>query len=361
MSKELLRLAGATLPPGANVSLKLSSKEVARYSVGAALAACQEKNASASYERELTVECWKRMKRAGDPAPYELIVPYEVLWQQRDVSVAASGGGYLVESKVPMLADFPRPRGIARRVGTTFLTGVASNVSVARQSATATTKWLSSELDYAAESQQTVQTIPLAPRTVSAYEERSPLLALQAPDLSELLIRRDLAALAEGALDVAMINGTGTADPQGIITTQGVGTFNGGSVTWANVLEAQTDVLNANARASPASFAYVTTPAVANVLATRQGFSTNAPMWLGGLDEGTLAGARAFSSTNVPAATIVAGDWSQLLVAEFGPGVEIRVNPYAQFKAGIIGYSLFYTVDTAVIWPSAFSVATSVS
>ena len=120
-------------------------------------------------------------------------------------------------------------------------------------------------------------------------------------------------------------------------------------------------MLNANALASPASFAYVTTPTVAALLAKRQGFSTNEPMWEGPLDTGTIADCPAFSSTNVPATTIVAGDFSQLIVAEFGPGVEIRANPFANFAAGITGFAMFYTVDIGVAFPTAFSIATSVS
>ena len=361
MSIDLLRLAGATTPAGGNVALNLSAKEIQKYSVGGALNACRMRDTRPSYERELSVECWRRMKRSGDPAAYEMVVPYEIFWARRDLSVAAGGGSYLTEDRVPMLAD-QRPRGLVRRAGATFITGASANVSIAREDATATIRWLTSETDSASESAQTITQVPLVPKTVSVYVERSRLLSLLAPALSELLIRRDLARLADGALDAAAINGSGTnGQPLGIVGTPDVGTVTGTSIAWAGILEAQSDVLSANALVNPGAFGYVTTPAIAETLSKRQGFSTNAPIWQGPLDAGTVGGAPAFSSTSVPAATIIAGDWSQLVICEFGPGVEVRVNPYADFPAGIVGFAMFYTVDCAVTFPTAFSVATSVN
>ena len=353
-------IARQNAPPVVNVALSLSTKEVERYSVVRVLTACREQDTELSFERELSVECWKRMRRPGEPAGYEAIIPYEVL--QRDLSVA-SGGSYLASDiRVPMVADAQRPRGIVRRAGATFLTGLGANVSIGRQSGTATVKWLSSETDSASESQQTIGAVALAPKTVSAYTELSDRLWRMAPALAEFTIRRDLVGIAETALDQAALNGSGASgQPLGIMNTAGVGTFNGASITWANVIEAQTDVLGNNAAPNPPLFAYTTTPAIAGTLAQRQGFSTNAPIWLGGLDEGTVAGARALSSNSVPSATIVAGDWSQLVVGEFGPGIEVRINPYANFPAGILGLGLFYSVDVGVLFPNSFTVATSVS
>ncbi len=232
---------------------------------------------------------------------------------------------------------------------------------IARQESTATVQWISNEGTSTTESSQIVVSVPLAPRHMSVYIERSRNLELLAPDLTEQLIRNDLTLLKENALDAVAIAGNGTSQPQGIVGTAGVGTFTGANVAWAGILEGQSDVLSSNALVNPGTFAYVTTVAVAELLAKRQGFSANAPMWLGGLDEGTLAGARAFSSGSVPSATIVAGDWSQVVVGEFGAGIELRVNPLANFPAGIVGIAMDYYYDVAITFPTAFSVATSVS
>jgi len=202
----------------------------------------------------------------------------------------------------------------------------------------------------------------LSAKTVGAYTEVSRLLQEQTGALAEKIVRRDLASVTSTALDVAALAGSGTSgQPQGIVGTASIGGFTGASIAWADALNAQTDVLTSNAAGDGSSFAYVTTPAVAATLAARQGFCTNAPLWMGPLWQGTVAGGRAYSTTSAPSATIVAGNWSELIIAEWGSGIELIVSERANFKAGIIGIAAFYTVDVAVADVGAFSVATSVS
>lgn len=116
-----------------------------------------------------------------------------------------------------------------------------------------------------------------------------------------------------------------------------------------------------NAVVNPEAFGYVTTPAVAALLAQRQRFTgTDSPLWQGNLAEGQVIGHKAMSSLQVPTANILAGDWSQLILAEWGV-LEVETNPYANFAAGIVGIRAFYTVDVGVRWGASFSLATSVT
>ena len=57
---------------------------------------------------------------------------------------------------------------------------------------------------------------------------------------------------------------------------------------------------------------------------------------------------------------MIFGDFSQAILAEWGV-LEIDVNPYANFTAGIQGIRAFYTCDVGVRVPGAFSVATSIT
>ena len=66
------------------------------------------------------------------------------------------------------------------------------------------------------------------------------------------------------------------------------------------------------------------------------------------------------ASNNVPSATMIFGDWSQMLMAEWGV-LEVDINPFANFQAGIIGVRAMYSVDFGVRVPGAFSVATSIT
>ena len=84
-------------------------------------------------------------------------------------------------------------------------------------------------------------------------------------------------------------------------------------------------------------------------------------MWTGPLAQGSLIGCPAISSQSVPAATLIAGDWSQMVIAEWGNSLEIRVNPVAAFQSAIIGFGAFISVDVALLQANAFSVGTGVS
>ena len=112
------------------------------------------------------------------------------------------------------------------------------------------------------------------------------------------------------------------------------------------MLEFQTDVAAANALNT--SCAYLTTPTVAALLAQRQRFtSTDSPLWQGNILDGEVVGFRGATSTAMPAATMVFGDFSQVVVAEWG-ALEIAANPYANFPAGITGIRAFMTTDVGV-------------
>jgi hypothetical protein len=54
------------------------------------------------------------------------------------------------------------------------------------------------------------------------------------------------------------------------------------------------------------------------------------------------------------------GDWSQVVIGEWGV-LELDVNPYADFKAGIVGLRAFYSCDVAVRYAGAFSKAATIT
>jgi hypothetical protein len=66
------------------------------------------------------------------------------------------------------------------------------------------------------------------------------------------------------------------------------------------------------------------------------------------------------SSNQCPSGDMVFGDWSQLVIGEWGV-LEIAVNEQANFQAGIVGVRCFYTMDVGVRIPAAFSIGTSMS
>ena len=345
----------------------LSEREIAGYSLFAALDAARRGDWSgAGREREISVAIYRT---TGDQehSPHCFRVPAAILAPtpraRRDLTVGvASGGGYLAPSEINGVLDALRPTMVTQRLGAATMTGLRGAGSLVRQGGTSTWTWASTEGTQAAETTNyALGQIALSPKNGAAYVEVSRLAQLMAPDLLEALVRNDLRRTAATALDAAALNGTGTSDPLGVLNVAGIGTFTGASITYAGLLEAQTDILTANALSDGGEVAFACRAAVASLLANRQGFSTLAPMWSGPLADGRLTGCPAISSQSVPASTLLAGDFAKLLLVEWGNSLEIRVNPAAAFPSAIIGYGAFLSVDVAVLQPSAFSVATGVT
>ncbi|MFN7594780.1 MAG: phage major capsid protein [bacterium] len=359
--KVLLARQGEAKPLGvAPAQLDMTPKEVARYSVFRAMKAAAENDWSeAGLEMEAHKELAKRFN--GQRGKRSFFVPLDI--QKRDLSaVTASAGGRLVATDNMSFIDILRARSVAMRMGATSMSGLVGNVTVPTQTGAATAAWLANETTAASESDQTFGQMALSPKNVAAYTEISRQLMLQSSPSAEMIVMNDLAAVVALAVDSAAINGSGASgQPLGIVGTAGIGSVTGTTLAYSGVLEFQTDVLGANALVNPASAGYVSTPAVAALLAGRSRFTnTDTPLWQGNLLDGNVAGFRAMTSTQIAAGRMLFGDFSQLVIGEWG-ALELDVNPYANFPAGITGVRAFYTVDIGVRYAAAFSYSTAIT
>ena len=345
--------------PGGSPDLGMEPKEVKRYSV---LRAIQAKasgdwsNAGLELEAHRSIE-----KRVGPSRRNGIYVPYEV--QKRDLSAGAANNGQRLVATDLRPQDFIellRARTRVAALGARMLTGLVGNVSIPRQTGAGTAYWLANEATAITESDQTIGQLALAPKNVGAYTEISKQLTMQSTPDAEAMVMDDLARVLAIAIDTAAISGPGTGGaPTGITATAGIGSVTGTTLGYAGIVEFQTDVGAANALAD--GCAYLTTPAVAGLLMQRQRFtSTDSPLWTGSVLDGQVAGYRATTSTSVPAATLIFGDFAQVVIAEWGV-MELEVNPYANFPAGIIGVRAWATVDIGIRQAGAFSVASTIT
>jgi HK97 family phage major capsid protein/HK97 family phage prohead protease len=358
---DMLTVRAGTEHKVAPAELGMSRTEIDKFSMMKAVRAIVNKDWSkAGLELEAHKAIQQRM--GGNPLnEHSFYVPLEVQKRgaTRDMtSAGASGSNYLVGTENMSFIDLLRNRSVAMRMGARMMGGMVGNVTIPRQTASASTSWLSSESTAITEGQPTIGQLSLSPKHVGAYTEISRLLALQSSPDAESLVMADLAQAVGLAVDLAALSGSGASgQPTGITATAGVGSVTGTSLAYAGMLEFQTDIGNALAP----SCGYVTTAAVAALLAARVKFSSTAsPLWDGSLLDADVCGFHGMSSAQVAAATMIFGDWAQLVIAEWG-SLAIEVNPYANFQAGIIGVRALYAVDIGVRVPGAFSVATSIT
>jgi hypothetical protein len=351
--------------PQSDAKLGLTPKETQRFSIFNAIRAVADKNwNSAGFELECSRAIADNLKRVPDPNKF--FVPFEVQQRQmpvrRDLTVASgSGGGYLVATENMSFIEIMRNRSVLYRMGARRLAGLQGSVTVPKQSGAATAVWLSSESATATESAQTFGQMALAPKTVGAYTEISRQLMLQSSPDAEGIVTSDLGAVCALAIDVGGLRGAGSSgEPQGIVGTSGVGSVTGTSLAAAGVLEFQSDVAGGNLLSETCG--YVTTPAVAALLMVRPELPTTGTtrLWTGSMLEGAMFGMRAMSSNQMSAATMLFGDFSQVVIGEWGV-LEIEVNPYANFQAGIVGVRAMVSIDVGVRYGGAFSYASSIT
>ena len=142
-------------------------------------------------------------------------------------------------------------------------------------------------------------------------------------------------------------------------TTEVLGKRESKSRPDAGIVEFQTDTAGSNALAE--NSAYLTTPTVAGLLMQRQRFSsTDSPLWVGSVLDGQMAGYRATTTTVVTAGSMTFGDFSQVVIGEWGM-LEIALNPYASFTAAITGVRAIQSIDVGIRQAAAFSRATSIT
>lgn len=347
-------------------SIGMTDKEAKRFSVVKAIKAMLDNDWSdAGLEREASKAIADKIRSMGverSGTGRGFFIPLEV--QQRDmlVATAANGGNMVATTLRPQdFISLLRNRTLSNELGVRRLSGLVGNADITKHTAGATGYWLASESSAITESQQTVGLLQLRPKNLGAYTEVTRQLMLQSTPDADQFVMEDLAAQLGVSIDAAVFNGSGASgQPTGIIGTSGVGSVTGTTLGLAGLVEFQTDVAAANAL--NANCRYVTTPSVAGLLTQRARIAStdSVTLWQGNINDGRIEGYQAHTSNNIPAATMVFGDFSQVILAEWGV-LEIDVNPYANFAAGITGIRAFYTCDVGVRVPGAFSVAASIT
>lgn len=360
--------------PKSDTKLGLSTRETQRYSMTRAILAVHDGNWNAAgFEAECSREIAAKLGRTPDHRKF--FVPYEVqqrelptpmdqvLYQltKRDLTVAsAASAGYLVATSNMGFIELLRNRSVLFNMGAMRLPGLRDSITIPKQTGAGTAYWLSSESTQITESNQVFAQIAATPKNVGGYTEISRQLLLQSSPAVEGLVNLDLATVVALAIDLAGLNGSGASgQPTGILNTSGIGSVTGTSLDYADIVEFQTDVFAGNAL--NADSGYVTTGAVAGLLKARVKFSSTAsPIWDGRLDMANVDGYRGMASNQMPSATMLFGDFGQVVVCEWGV-LEVEVNPFANFQAGIIGVRAIASIDIVVRYPTAFSAASSIT
>ncbi len=299
--------------------------------------------------REFLEEAAKRDGLVLDP-----VRPYISF---RDLTVAvSSAGGYLKQTDVQESIDILRPWSVMARAGIQIEFGLVGDQVVPKVTAKSTPNWLPTEISQGTQSIPTLAQIAVSPKDVIGSLQYSRQFSKQTN--ANAFVSRELLRTVGTSIDQAIINGSGSSgQPLGIIGTAGVQTQSG---TTLNSGCATMKRKSAEANVTDDSISFLSTPAVRELLEVREKATGGGKfVW----DKDRVSDRQAYVSTDVPTATMLCGDFGLVYLGFWGAGLFLELNPNdpTGFKSGIIQARVLVSCDVAILHPSAFIVASSIT
>lgn len=295
--------------------------------------------------------------------------------QRRATMVAGTGslGGSTIQTELGDLIPFLNPKLMVEALGATVFDGLIGNLDLPRKNARGSATFVG-ETVTAPQTNATINMVQFRPKRLTATSAYSKTLLRQSSLSIENFVRADLSEAIAIAWDFNALNGPGGADfPLGLLNISGVNTVvggtNGAAFNWNHAVEFETKI--AAASANVAAMAYLLTTQLVGRTKTVEKFANSGqaiwqtiPQAVGML--GTINEYRAERTVHLPTTltkgtangichAAVFGDWSQLVLASWGP-LDLTVDPYTQSKDAIVNVTVNSWVDANVLHPESFSI-----
>lgn len=339
----------------------------------------------ATFEREVSDEIRKRLKTGVAANPESILIPASA--SKRTVTAGTGGTGYTSQANIldidvhSELIELYRNRARVLSLGATRLGGLSGLVRLPRQDSAATSQWLG-ETSAVSASDVTTDYVALSPKRLSIQNGYTvELLAESAVDV-EGMLAADRAKVLALAIDLAAIVSGTAPTPNGLlgqsglatITSSGTALTTGNALSWGDIAKFESTVAAANA--DVATMGWLFTPETRALLKTTPMFASGyaMPIWPvletrdpSGLEQGPL-GYKAGVTNQVPKNfgtnhnlhAAVLGDWSQLIVADWGAS-ELIVDPFTQAANGIYIITERMLLDVEFRHIQAFAVCETVA
>ena len=367
--------------------VEMAAQERAGYSITAGIRAMLTGDWS-SREAGLVRDLSREVEKSGIAKTTErsFFVPFSALNQRATyVTSGATTGGNLVATDLldQDFIEFLRNNGVMLQLGVRTMPGLVGNVAIPRRSGVASTYYLSTQTTAITQSESTFDQVTLAPKNLAALSKYSRQTLLQGTPGIEELVRRDLTDGINLAIDLGILNGSGSAgQPTGILGTAGIGSVamgtNGAAITMEKVVDLESAVMQVNGAVNPGNVAYLTNYKVMAALkklraggsTTTDGpflFNTDGATIGRGPTPANLNGYPLAPTNQVPSnlvkgtsgavcSALLMGDFSQAMVGFWGNGLEITVGEdQDDFSKALTSVRGIVTYDVAVRDPKSFA------
>lgn len=255
------------------------------------------------------------MRKSGLSYSGQIQLPVEERGDAVAATVATDGKEIVATDKLNILGPL-RGKSILAEAGATFLTGLVGNISIPNY--TGSTCGWKGELEAADNGKGTFGSVELSPKRLTAYIDISKQFLTQDSVGAEEMLRADIVNSLVAKLEQTIF-GDAAGD-----TTKPAGIFDGAEVaapSYQGVCEAEAAVTDYSGEKR-----FVMSPSAKSAFkqATISGTKSDLRLLL---EDGEVDGYQVSDSSNVVAGGYAFGDFSELVVAQWG-GIDIVVDPY---------------------------------
>jgi HK97 family phage major capsid protein len=335
----------------------MNKEEVRNFSLVRAIRALANPNdRQAQEDAAFEFECSRAAAQQYGRTAQGIMLPAEVMrtWK-RDLNSADEADLFGEDYRGGDFIDVLRNASSVMAAGATMLSGLSGDVKIPKKLTAANASWISSEAGDASESEMTVGSVSMTPKTLGAFTDVTRQLLIQSSLSVESLIRDDLVQAMGLAIDKAALEGTGSSgQPTGILNTTGINTttFAAANPTFAELVAMETALAEDNANIG--NLGYIMPASMYGALKTTEKAANTAQFVVE--PQGTINGYRSIVSNQATAGNAYFGNFSDLLVGMFG-GLDITVDPYTHSTSGTVRVVALQSVDTAVRHAQSFCVS----
>jgi HK97 family phage major capsid protein len=326
-----------------------------KFSLSRAIAGAAGLAVDWGFEREIQSEL---AKRAGT-APEGVFVPTE-LFEKRVLTTSTGGELVPTDHRPELYINALVASSVVRSLGARPLTGLSGNVSIPRETDSPAVGWVAENSALSTDDAD-FDNVTMSPKHVGAISEFSRNMLMQASPDVEQLLRSMLARNVALAIDAAAIQGGGTNEPNGVLTTAGIGTqaYTTDLFTTNAEMVAKCDIANV----AEAKRSFLTSNTIKKI-ASLQKDGDNKPLGIAPIFHDEAVTFTNQVPTNLGDGddhALIYGDWSELLIGLWSE-LDILVNPFEStaYSKGNISIRAMATCDIAARHPLAFVAATGV-
>lgn len=255
----------------------------------------------------------EELRKAGQTANGDVVIPMEL---RADITTESGAG---IAKDTATLVSALKSNLVLLEAGATYMGGLAGNVGIPTYAGT-NVAW-ADETGAAADGAGALGEVLLKPKRLTAYVDVSKQFLIQESADAERILREDIAKAISAKLEATILGAGAGSDnqPSGLLN----GVDADVEAFEPTELDLEMDMKNVQNKV------YVLSPAAKNEYVKAAMVEGVSAVYF----NNQIMGYPVYVTTNVPEKGIVAGDFSDLVIAQWG-GLDITVDPYSQATNG---------------------------